>query len=210
MVVAGQLIYLPRGSNYTTYDSDDELCIAVNFDLVQEQKTYPPVLLDVKYGEKYFSKFNKLFHIWKEQPCGYHNCCLSILYDIIFNMQQDTESEYVSSIQKQIVEKALQYINANLKEESMTIARIAQEMHITPEYLRKLFKSFTNASPKEYIQMKRIELARIYLESGEIKLSHVPYECGFTDYSYFSKVFKKHFGISPKAYWMRVHSEREK
>ncbi len=209
-VSAGQIIYLPKYSNYTSLDSDDAVCIAVNFDFISEEKTYDSVLLNVKYGEKYFSKFEKILNVWEEKACGYQNCCLSILYDIIFNMQQDTKRDYVSSLQKQMVEKAQQYINANIKDETMSVARVAQEIRITPEYLRKLFKAFINVSPVEYIRIKKMELAKTFLESGEIKLSHIPYECGFTDYTYFSKIFKKHFGISPKAYLMQMQREREK
>ncbi len=180
-----------------------------NFDFVERHKTYPPFLLETKHEEKYSPKFEKILNVWEQQAFGYQTCCLSILYDIIFNMQQDTKKDYVSSTQKQMVEDAIRHIKANIKDEELTVAHIAKEIGITPEYLRKLFKSFKNISPKEYIQIKRMELAKTFLESGEIKLCHIPYECGFTDYTYFSKSFKKHFGITPTIYLKQLQGERK-
>lgn len=204
---AGQVIYLPKGSNYTSKDSDDAVCIAINFLVLEEGNIFPMILLNQRYCEKYTPKFNKLLHLWEERSTAYQSGCLSILYDIIFNMQRDIKSDYTSLSQAKIVERAMLYINANIKDEILTVYRVANEVGITPEYLRALFKSFKNMSPKEYILHKRMEIAKDFLESGEIKLSCIPYECGFIDYPYFSKSFKKYFGISPKSYLLQIKSK---
>lgn len=209
-VKAGQVIYLPKFSNYTSADSEDAVCIAVNFYMADSEKTYPVALINQKYGEKYIKKFNKILNVWNEQTSGYQNGCLSILYDIIFNMQQDTKSEYVSSQQAQTVEKAASYINLNIRDEALTIQRVAEEVNITPEYLRVLFKSIRHMSPKEYVLNKRMELAKRYIESQDIKLSYIPEICGFKDYAYFSRSFKRHFGVSPHSYLKHVQKEKEK
>lgn len=209
-VKAGQIIYLPKGSNYTSKDSDDAVCIAINFLVIEEGDIFPVILLNQRYCEKYAPKFNKLLHLWEERSSAYQSGCLSILYDIIFNMQRDIKSDYISLSQAQIVERAMLYINANIKDEFLTVYRVANAVGITPEYLRTLFKSFKNMSPKEYILLKRMEIAKAFLESGEIKLSCIPYECGFTDYPYFSKSFKKYFGVSPKSYLLQMNNKCER
>ena len=178
--------------------------------MADSEKTYPVALINQKYGEKYIKKFNKILNVWNEQTSGYQNGCLSILYDIIFNMQQDTKSEYVSSQQAQTVEKAVSYINLNIRDEALTIQRVAEEVNITPEYLRVLFKSIRHMSPKEYVLNKRMELAKRYIESQDIKLSYIPEICGFKDYAYFSRSFKRHFGVSPHSYLKHVQKEKEK
>ena len=208
-VKAGQVIYLPKFSNYTSSDSEDAVCIAVNFYMADSEKTYPVALLNQKYGEKYIKKFNKILNVWNEQTNGYQNGCLSILYDIIFNMQQDTKSEYVSSRQAQIVEKAVYVINLNIRDEELTIEKVAKEMNITPEYLRVLFNSIKHMSPKEYVLTKRMELAKKYVEFQDIKLNRIPELCGFKDYAYFSRRFKRHFGVSPLSYLKQVQKEKE-
>ena len=206
-VKAEQIIYLPEGSDYTSEDSDDAVCIAVNFLVAEDGDIFPITLLDRRYCEKYIPKFNKLLHYWEEGSTAYQSGCMALLYDIIFNMKRDIKTDYVSANQSSIMEQAILFINANIKDEFLTVATVAKSVGVTSEYLRRLFKAFKNMSTKEYIQLKRMEMAKDYLESGEIKLSFIPYECGFSDYTYFSKSYKKHFGISPKNYLQQLHQK---
>ena len=209
-VKQGQVIYLPKDSDYTSNDSEDAVCIAINFMVLEEGNIFPMILLSQRYCEKYLTKFNKLLNLWEVGSTAYRSGCLSILYDIIFNMQKDIKSDYISLSQAQIVESAMLFINANIRDEFLTVHQVADEVGISAQYLRTLFKSLKNMSPKEYILLKRMEMAKDFLESGDIKLNCIPYECGFTDYPYFSKSFKKYFGISPKSYLIQMNAKCEK
>ncbi|MBD9009716.1 MAG: AraC family transcriptional regulator [Clostridiales bacterium] len=49
----------------------------------------------------------------------------------------------------------------------------------------------------EYIRKKRLEYACSMLKSGELSVAEVSEKAGFSDYNYFSRLFKKHYGVSP-------------
>ena len=74
------------------------------------------------------------------------------------------------------------------------------------DYLRKLFKSEMGTTPHNYLTSLRIQMAEKLLCSyggGELNISEIAYNCGYSDSLYFSRVFKKNFGCSPKQYAMR-------
>ena len=61
-------------------------------------------------------------------------------------------------------------------------------------------KGLTGKSPVELIQEFRMEKATYYLKSGQFSVSETSYKVGFSDPGYFSRSFKKHFGITPAEY----------
>lgn len=61
-------------------------------------------------------------------------------------------------------------------------------------------KGLTGKSPVELIQEFRLEKATYYLRSGQYSVSETSYKVGFSDPGYFSRTFKKKYGISPADY----------
>lgn len=71
------------------------------------------------------------------------------------------------------------------------------------DYLRKLFKSEMGMTPHNYLVSLRMQMAEKLLCStggDEQNISQIAYSCGFSEPLYFSRVFKKNFGSSPKNY----------
>ena len=76
------------------------------------------------------------------------------------------------------------------------------------DYLRKLFKSEMGMTPHSYLTNLRIHMAEKLLcspDTVEQNISEIAYICGYSDSLYFSRVFKKNFGCSPK-YYAAMHS----
>lgn len=78
-----------------------------------------------------------------------------------------------------------------------------KKMPLNYDYIRKLFKKETGATPREYLLKERMTLAQSLLCGGisnrysRYSVSQVAEACGFSEPLYFSKVFKKYFGKSP-------------
>ena len=68
------------------------------------------------------------------------------------------------------------------------------------KYLCRFFKDYTSRTPIDYINNLRIEAACHELTSGDMTITEAAIECGFNDISYFSKMFKKYKGITPREY----------
>lgn len=79
------------------------------------------------------------------------------------------------------------------------------------DYLRKLFKSEVGMTPHNYLISLRMQMAEKLLCSThgvEQNISQIAYICGFSEPLYFSRVFKKNFGVSPKSYAERAKKEK--
>ncbi len=108
---------------------------------------------------------------------------------------------YEEEIEKSatIIDKINKYIHEHYMED---IGRneIAGEFYLTPEYLAKLYKKKTGMNLKDYINDYRIEVAKELLKTGEKNISNIAESVGFDNFSYFSTLFKKITGVSPKDY----------
>jgi len=107
-------------------------------------------------------------------------------------------------------------IDAYIKEnytKPINTKEIARVFGFTPAYLGKIFRDYKQLTPSEYIVQLRIKKAeQIFCADADCKIKEVANFIGYEDSLYFSKVFKKTTGISPKQYmdsFHRVHSELE-
>lgn len=209
IIKQGQLIYLPKYSNYDSTDTPGATCIVVNFDLLEKEKTFPPFTLNSSFCDKYRPLFERILQLWKKQRSTCRNGCMGLLYQIIYQIQQDAIREYKAYGSTVLLEKCLGYITDNLTDPKLSVEDTAKHADISEEYLRRIFRAKYGVSPKEYILAKRLELAKAMIKYGDIKLNCIPYECGFTDYPYFSRIFKKRMGTPPLQYLKQTKKEKE-
>jgi two-component system response regulator YesN len=84
--------------------------------------------------------------------------------------------------------------------ENITLSGTAEILGITGGYLSTLFQKSLQCGFIDYLNRVRIERACCYLEQNYFKTYEIAYKVGFRDEKYFSKVFKKVMGMSPKEY----------
>ena len=98
---------------------------------------------------------------------------------------------------KYVVEQILNYFEDHYSEK-VSLDRIAENMYLSPFYISKIFKSETGDTPIRHLINIRLEKAReILLEENERSIQEVAACVGYDDAYHFSKLYKKHFGISP-------------
>ncbi len=95
-----------------------------------------------------------------------------------------------------ITRLAKEYVNENLSSE-IKISDICEYADTSRTKMYEAFKSDCNMGVAEYIRKKRLEYACSMLKSGELSVAEVSEKAGFSDYNYFSRLFKKHYGVSP-------------
>ena len=93
----------------------------------------------------------------------------------------------------------LNYISANYTEE-IRVEQIARDYHLDRSYLERTFKRDTGLSIREVITDFRIKKAQSLLRETSVSVADVAKYSGFGDRLYFSKFFKKKFGMSPSEY----------
>ncbi|PLS03714.1 helix-turn-helix domain-containing protein [Neobacillus cucumis] len=101
-----------------------------------------------------------------------------------------------------LVKNAVDYILLNLGG-SLTLQQIAGQIHANPSHLSRKFKEDTSMTITEYINRKRVEEAKLYLQKGNRSITDVAFMVGFNDLNYFSKVFKKFTALTPSQYLKR-------
>lgn len=97
------------------------------------------------------------------------------------------------------VYKAMEYVRANY-DKKMTLDEIARSAYLSRAYLSSIFKEETGESLSAYINRVRIEKSKVLLMDKDVSLIDIANLCGFEDQSYFTRVFKKTVGVSPKKY----------
>lgn len=99
----------------------------------------------------------------------------------------------------QTVAQVQEYIREHLSEK-LTLADVAAVFNFSPNYLSQLFGKYGDAGFVEYITETRVAAAKELLERGDKKVYEIADELGFESSFYFSKVFKKVTGLSPREY----------
>ncbi|MCO6492325.1 MAG: helix-turn-helix domain-containing protein [Phaeodactylibacter sp.] len=88
-------------------------------------------------------------------------------------------------------------ILANLSREDFDVRALAQSLALSRTQLYRRLKPLIRQPPSRYIRFVRLQKAKAYLEKGEMTVSDVCFQVGFTDKSHFTRVFKQQFGFSP-------------
>ena len=98
-------------------------------------------------------------------------------------------------LKDQRITAIVDYIASHLTEE-LTVDSIAEAVYLSRYHLMHLFKQATGCTIGSYITEKRLILARDLLQKG-VPLMNACFDCGFRNYSTFSRAYKKHFGLPP-------------
>lgn len=100
------------------------------------------------------------------------------------------------------LEEALELIDENL-DKPITVNKLAERLDISPVYLTSLMNREIGIAPGKYIIRQKIERAAELLSSDSMKISEVSHRVGIHDEGYFSRLFKKNYGVSPSEYRKR-------
>lgn len=184
-----QIFIIPfEVDNFYQADGDDPwdyIWIGFLGDLAEQFTTLPPVL---DFPSNLF--FDML------EVCSLTAMREEFLVEKLFALYRFLFSKHVPTNYSAAVKN---YIKHNYMEPSVSIEQIAQNLGLNRSYLSRIFKREYNCSIQEYLIRTRITQAITYLEMG-YDIQQISELVGYTDASNFSKIFKKHMGLSPQKY----------
>ena len=111
---------------------------------------------------------------------------------------------YDSGDKKIIALKIKNYLDEMFRT-NITNQLLAARFGFVPSYIVSIFKTYYGLTPMDYLVKKRIDESKFLLANSSLKIKEVANEVGYEDSLYFSKVFKKITGVSPKEY---IRSEK--
>ena len=196
----GDILYLARNAVYKmqlntpVYSS---VYCDFEFDNNAERKSNVYTPQNASHTEDLFYKL-KHCH---ETPAKYSFAeCMSLLYTIYSVIIKSANPEYLEKNAKNKMEQVKNYIDANYKNNEISIREIAENAKISEVYLRKLFKARYGMSPSQYIISVRLEKSKQLMKYPFISLEECAVQSGFSSLQYFCRVFKKETGITPYKY----------
>ncbi|MEM6843959.1 MAG: alpha/beta fold hydrolase [Bacteroidota bacterium] len=98
-----------------------------------------------------------------------------------------------------LLENVLQSIDNHLSNEFFGIEMLCKEIGISERQLQRKLKSTTNKSPNQLIRSVRLHRAKELIANNQGNIVEIAFQTGFSDPSYFSKCFKKEFGVTPSS-----------
>ena len=101
---------------------------------------------------------------------------------------------------RSLLKEAVSYIDDHFQDEDISLNRVAREVNISANYLSAVFSQEMHTTFVEYLTAKRMEKARALLRSSELRSGEIALAVGYKDPHYFSFLFKKTQGCTPRDY----------
>jgi len=122
---------------------------------------------------------------------------LNILFSIIKGSSQMTKAQ--SNSKSVLVKNIIDYIETNYKD-PISLNDMSEHVHISREYLCRIFSMMSEDSPIVYLNKYRIRKSAHELIYSDKTISEIGFLCGFNDSSYFNKLFLRFIGTTPSKY----------
>lgn len=121
---------------------------------------------------------------------------------MLFSSDKEVKIEDITSnpLDKELMEKALQFVNENLSNQEYSVEKFSSDMCMDRTGLYRKLMALTGQSPTNFIRTIRLIKAAELLVQRKMSVSDVADEVGFNSVSYFSKCFHEKFGKTPSQY----------
>ncbi len=193
-------VMMPEKSGYEVCETlkQDERTSHIPIILLTAKATQEDKVEGLKYGadaylakpfdkEELIIRLKKLVDIRKQLQFRYANG--------VNSSQSSTPS-----VEDVFIQKLHELIHANLSDANFGVTQLATVSYLSQMQLYRKLKALTGKTPSQFIRSYRLQKGLELLQKGELIVSEIAYEVGFTDPSYFSRVFQKEFGKSPSAF----------
>ncbi|WP_026776733.1 AraC family transcriptional regulator [Polaribacter sp. Hel_I_88] len=173
--------------------------------LLRDVKAENPFFYTYPFGSEEFEMIHKILHNTKKGFIGslYKE---GVTYTILSNTLEtylgntlDNDIDTLSEKDTDQVVIISKFIEDNLSD-LPTIEEIANKNFLSESKLQKLFNIYYSCSVHDFTRNKRLDRARILLEDANYTIAEIADELGIRSNSYFSKIFKERYGVTPSKY----------
>lgn len=105
-----------------------------------------------------------------------------------------------------IIHSVADFIKENYSN-NISLETLSRKFSMSKSHISRKFKSYTGIGINEYITYVRISEAQRMLRESNLSVTKISQQCGFNDSNYFSNVFKKLKGVTPKSYQLKVKTK---
>lgn len=191
-------VILPRGCTYSWTCLEPGQCLIIEFDALHMDTQLHP--FHISDNAPFIRAFEKISQkLAGNDPAGKLRCKQE-LYSVLRFLVSSANKEYAPSGKQNLVQPAVDYMNACYFEGGITNDRLAALCGISTVHFRKTFQSVYGVSPIKYLNDLRLSKARSLLASDYASIGQIAESVGFAGIYHFSKMFKLCTGLSPSEY----------
>ena len=118
------------------------------------------------------------------------------------NLDLDERGDVACAIQE--------FVLSNFTNNEISLDMVAKHVYVHPSYVSRIFSKKFNSHFRAYVNELRVDLAKEMLANTDKSVGDICHEVGFSDHSYFNKVFKQFYGTTPSKYRDKVRAEGKK
>ena len=186
-------VFLPKGMTYTLKCTATGRFTVLNFSAMNA----PDRFLSIPVSD-----LNELLRIQREleqivltEPFD-RLSALGLVYKMLARLSESS----LPDVLPPPLRRAISYAVKNYQNPDTDVSALAEAAGISEVYLRKLFCSYRGTPPGRFITLLRMRHAMDLLTGGDAPIGAIARECGYTDSSTFSKVFRREVGCTPVEY----------
>jgi len=120
----------------------------------------------------------------------------------VFDQSLEPVSEEITAthIDEEFMQKTIRIVEQNINNPEFGVQKLAAEMCVSRSLLHKKLIAIVDLSANDFITSMKLKKSALLLLQGNLNISEIAFEVGFNDPKYFSRCFRKHFGMSPTEY----------
>lgn len=222
-VVAGDIVIVRPGQIHSIYQKDGQVMEYENI-IFKMKLLYSPAsdACTVQFFEAYFNlNYDMTAHIHqgidygealrrcvdcidgycRETPVNYQIMVKSYLFQFFFILSQYQEKLVLADVNKGLgkIKEAILYVEEHYKEE-ITVESVAKELGFSASHFMKLFKKNMHVTFITYLNDYRLNKASKLLRTTDGTVVEVMAAVGFNNLSYFNRIFKEYYRMTPREY----------
>jgi Response regulator containing CheY-like receiver domain and AraC-type DNA-binding domain len=159
------------------------------FDIVVQVPNPMSILEDIKM----------MYGVWSDKREGYAGKTKLAFMNVVRDLLDQHRDRHTEITTKRAILECAQYIEQHYQE-ALERDMLAKKFSISSSYFSVLFKKYVGCTPIQYITKVRIEKAMELLKESNLPVSVVALEVGFNDPLYFTRVFSRRVGVTPRQF----------
>ena len=197
----GDIIFLPQGAKYEFNVLTEDPCEYVIISFEGDIPSTSPFSFSFEGFQNTEEFINDLPSLWSFGGKAEKYKCYAVFYNFLSYLEGLRTQAYIDKSKFNIISPAVSYLKNHIYDCELSIETLHKLCGISGTYFRYIFESHYGISPQKYICSKRLSHAKTIIDSGDYNsICEIAEAVGYSDPLYFSRAFKKKYGVSPKQY----------
>ena len=207
--VAGRIYIIPPEVDHGTWSKEGITEIYINLDrqIFSRTEALPNEVIgfddDADHTLTNIMKMMLLRYIESKKSDG----TLLLMYDLFLHLVME---KYSAMHTDPVVEDVKRLLVMNYNDPQLSLSKVLESTGYQKDYMRRRFIAECGVTPLKYVTTLRIENAKKLIPKRKemhLSVADIGEQCGYYDGNYFSRIFKKHVGVSPEEYEKEDASE---